>query len=570
MTEGEFNISPFRERSNLVPSYLHTLRHLKPRQMAFQVIRRFLRPPLPKRRGPVSLRSGVCISPVIPRVMPLADEFAFRFLSEERRFSPEALDWQPANTVKLWRYNLHYFDYLHEAGRSKESIRTLIDSWIAANAPGTVDAWEPFPLSLRIVNWIKHFLALGKQATIAVPWLDSLYDQTLWREQSIEYHLLANHYFKNGKALIFAGLYFAGSDADRWLRKGVKIVSGELVEQILPDGGHFERSPMYHAMILEDCLDLLNMGMGAGVRGLDNLTDRVREKCRNMIRYMRGMSHPDGQIALFNDAAFGIEATPSELAEYYELLVGKKAPEPEGTGWSFPDSGYFVMAPRVGDRLIIDCGPIGPDYQPGHAHCDMLSFELSLGGRRVIVDSGCSQYLAGELRTYQRGNAGHNTVTVDNLDQSEVWGAHRCARRARPLSPSLESLANGAQRFVGGHDGYRRLPGTPLHRRMVTWHGRTIRIEDEISGTGRHMLESRLHLHPDCRLKHNGDLFTISLDGINVAQIRQIGFGSLDVREGSYSQEFGICQPCAVITTVASDVNLPHKSGWIIELDEGS
>ena len=428
------------------------------------------------------------------------------------------------------------------------------------------DAWEPFPLSLRIVNWIKYFLALGDQAVIASPWLDSLYDQTLWLEQSIEYHLLANHYFKNGKALIFAGLYFAGNDADRWLRKGLKIVGAELAEQILPDGGHFERSPMYHAMILEDCLDLLNLGLGTGDRGLNQ---KLMKKIRSMLRFLGGMIHPDGEIVLFNDAALGIEPTYAVLADYFERLTGEKAKAPDTPYWSFPETGYFVMAPREGDRLIIDCGPIGPCYQPGHAHCDMLSFELSLGGRRVIVDSGCGRYLAGELRSYQRGNAGHNTVTVDNQDQSEVWGAHRCARRARPLSPSLERLADGALRFTGAHDGYRRLPGAPLHRRMVTWHGKTIRIEDEISGTGRHQLESRLHLHPDCRLKHNGDSYTISLDGINVARIRQIGSAPLDVREGWYSPEFGVRLPCAVITTVAPDVKLPHQSGWIIELADG-
>lgn len=550
--------------------YFHTLRHLKLRQMAFQVIRRFSRPTLPQRRGPVNRRFGVCLKPVIPRTMALTDEFAFRFLNEERRFSPEAIDWQPATAGKLWRYNLHYFDFLQEVGRSRKSIRTLIDSWIASNSPSMVDAWEPFPLSLRIVNWIKYFLASGKEPTIVAPWLDSLYDQTLWLEQCIEFHLLANHYFKNGKALIFAGLYFAGNDADRWLRKGLKIVSGELVEQILPDGGHFERSPMYHAMILEDCLDLYNLCAERPEREVGILAERLRGVVPRMLRFLLGMTHPDGEIALFNDAAFAIESSSLQLAAYWDQLTSCHLSVPVEQYWAFPDTGYFVMAPRKGDWLIIDCGPIGPSYQPGHAHCDMLSFELSLGGRRVIVDSGCGQYPASELRSYQRGNAGHNTVTVDNLDQSEVWGAHRCARRARPLTPSLERLADGALCFTGGHDGYRHLPGAPLHHRMVTWHGKTIRIEDEISGAGRHLLESRLHLHPDCRLKHYGDLFTISLGGINVAEIRQIGSASLDVRKGSYSPEFGICHPCAVITTVVADVKLPHKSGWIVELAEGS
>jgi uncharacterized heparinase superfamily protein len=546
--------------------YFHTLRHLKLRQIAYQVIRRVSRPSLPMRRGQVIRRYDVQLEQVIPRTMTVPDEFTFRFLNEERRFSRLAIDWHPATACKLWRYNLHYFDYLQEAGRSRESISTLIDSWIASNSPGMVDAWEPFPLSLRIVNWIKYFLASGKQAVIAAQWLDSLHNQTLWLEQSIEYHLLANHYFKNGKALIFAGLYFVGNDADRWLRKGLKILSDELVEQILPDGGHFERSPMYHAMILEDCIDLYNLCAERPEREIGILAGQLRGVVPQMLHFLLGMTHPDGAIALFNDAAFSIEPTPQQLAAYWEQLTGCRLSLPVDQFWAFPDTGYFVMAPRVGDWLVIDCGPIGPGYQPGHAHCDMLSFELSLGGRRIIVDSGCGQYLAGELRTYQRGNAGHNTVTVDNQDQSEVWGAHRCARQARPISPSLERLADGAQRFVGSHDGYRRLPGSPLHRRILTWHGKTIRIEDEISGAGRHRLESRLHLHPDCRLKHNRNLLIISLDGINVAQIRQIGCSFLHVLEGSYSPEFGIYHPCAVITTITSDVNLPHKSGWIIEI----
>lgn len=549
--------------------YFHTLRHLKPRQMVFRAVRRVVKPALRRRSGPPLLRSGVCLTPVIPRIMAHTDEFTFRFLNEERSFSPDAIDWHPA-AGKLWRYNLHYFDYLREAGRSRESVRGLVDSWIASNAPGAEDAWEPFPLSLRIVNWIKYFLTSGRKAAIPAPWLDSLHAQTFWLEQSIEYHLLANHLFKNGKALIFAGLYFAGYDADRWLCKGLKIVGDELGEQVLPDGGHFERSPMYHAMILEDCLDLFNLCAERPELEVGILAEQLRGVIPRMLRFLLGMTHPDGEIALFNDAAFGIEPSPSLLAEYWSQLAGVRCVGPRGPAWAFPESGFFVLSPREGDRLIVDCGPVGPDYQPGHAHCDLLSFELSLGGRRVIVDSGCGQYLAGELRSYQRGNAGHNTVTVDGLDQSEVWGAHRCARRAEPLSASLECLADGALRFSGGHDGYRRLPGSPLHRRAITWQGTTILVEDEVTGSGRHLLESRLHLHPDCQLIEHGDLFTISLDGFIVARISQIGSGSLAVREGWYAPEFGICHPCQVITTVASDADLPYKTGWIMDLTEVS
>lgn len=543
--------------------YFHTLRHLKPRQMAYRVIRRLSRPSLPQRRGPVQRRCGVSLKPVIPRTMALTDEFAFRFLNEERRFSPETIDWHPAAAGKLWCYNLHYFDYLQEVGRSRESARILVDSWITSNAPGTVDAWEPFPLSLRIVNWIKYFLASGKEATVAAPWLDSLYDQTLWLEQSIEYHLLANHYFKNGKALIFAGLFFAGNDADRWLRKGLKIISEELGEQILPDGGHFERSPMYHAMILEDCLDLLNLCRKESRRDLSMLAGRLRGVTVAMTTHLLGMRHPDGEIALFNDAAIGIEAAPAELSAYCQRLTELRVPEPSGPCWSFPDTGYHIMAPVPGNRLIIDCGPVGPDYLPGHSHCDTLSFELSLAGQRVIVDSGCCRYVDGDIRRYNRGNAGHNTLTIDGADQTEVWGAHRCARRARPLYARLERRPDGSLRFEGGHDGYRRLPGSPVHHRAFTWSGSTLAVDDRVEGRGSHDIELRLHIHPACTVKRDGDAILVSSDERPLAVISTAG-AILECDTGWYSPRFGIRLPCPVLRSIQRRTALPFRGGWRI------
>src|SRR5690606_28107918 len=120
----------------------------------------------------------------------------------------------------------------------------LIDSWIAGNPATAGDGWEPYPLSLRVVNWIKAWLQ-GGLASQPVPqhWLDSLATQLAWLERRVEYHLLANHLLKNGKALFFGGLFLAGPDAERWRRLGLGILLREADEQILPDGGHFERSP---------------------------------------------------------------------------------------------------------------------------------------------------------------------------------------------------------------------------------------------------------------------------------------------------------------------------------------
>src|SRR6185295_1096925 len=109
------------------------------------------------------------------------------------------------------------------------------------------------------------------------------------------------------------------------------------------------------------------------------------------------------------------------------------------------------------------CASVGPSYQPGHAHADTLSFELSLHGRRVLVNSGTSEYGTGPERQRQRSTAAHNTVVIDGQDSSEVWGGFRVARRAhcqwlatsRTPAPSIEAV----------HDGYLRLPGRNTHRR---------------------------------------------------------------------------------------------------------
>ena len=130
------------------------------------------------------------------------------------------------------------------------------------------------------------------------------------------------------------------------------------------------RSPMYHSMILEDCLDLLNVCMSHSHSTLKNLSAQLQKVCKKMVVFLKGMTHPDDRISLFNDAAFGIETEPTDLIEYYESITGENIPENMDSVCSFPSTGYFVLKPTPGDRMLIDCGPVGPDYQPGHAHCD--------------------------------------------------------------------------------------------------------------------------------------------------------------------------------------------------------
>jgi uncharacterized heparinase superfamily protein len=439
----------------------HTVRHLKPVQVYRRLWRARPGTPLltPAERRP----SAAGWTQAIHRESARTGPFRFRYLNQER----ELLGWNGAGVPKLWLYNLHYF----EAPESD-----LIQRWVEENPPGVGNGWEPYPLSLRIVNWIKWELAGNALAAEA---LASLAIQAEYLSRTVEYHLLANHLFENARALVFAGLFFK---ADAWLRMGLDILQKQVPEQVLGDGGHFERSPMYHSLVLEDILDLINLERAYGLPEQAAWVDAARR----MLGWLGQMCHPDGQIAFFNDAAFGIAPEPRAIFEYAARLG--LTPSSFGLG----DSGYIRL--QQGETVVIfDAAPVGPDYQPGHAHADTLSFELSHEGRRIIVNSGTGTYEAGPERLRQRGTAAHSTVVVDGIDQSEIWSAFRVARRARPFEVSTDRASSAE----AAHDGYHRLSGRVTHKRSLRLSPGRLLVTDRLLGRGAHHIEVWFHLHPD-------------------------------------------------------------------------
>ncbi|MHB8533835.1 MAG: heparinase II/III family protein [Sulfuricaulis sp.] len=490
------------------------------------------------------------------RHMP-ADEYEFHFLNQSRTFQDGNIDWACACMSKLWRYNLHYFDYVIDPGRSAESVGKLISSWIKHNPPRTEDAWEPYTVSLRIVNWIKYFLMSEIPARVPDLWLDSLYQQALWLECNIEYHILANHYLKNGKALYFAGVFFEGRDAQRWLEKGLDILSNESDEQILSDGGHYERSPMYHSIVVEDYLDILNLILSGSINVDSSVVDHLRVKTQSALEYLDQICMPDGDIPLFNDSAFHVANPPAAIFGYARRLVdySRQSFQKRLSVIEKPGSGYYIIRNDT-DMIIVDCGMVGPDYQPGHAHCDTLSYELAIDGRRVIVDSGVHDYEKGAYREYARCTRAHNTVSVDGYEQSEVWGLFRVGRRARPISASAFRIDGKRARFVGSHDGFRHLPGSVVHSRTVDYDvqgGWT--VEDNLSGSGQHRMESFIHLHPDLNANVIEDKILLSdASGKLIATIEVSGGGDIKLTKGWYFPEFGKKMDNAMITIRKSGV----------------
>jgi hypothetical protein len=468
-----------------------TVRPLKAQQVIGRLAFTLVRPradasPPPAQRE----RQGVWVVPAM-REPSLLSASRLRLLNVERDL--DAGGWDDPAADKLWRYNLHYFDDLTARDAAERSAwqRAFLERWVLENPPGRGTGWEPYPTSLRIVSWIKWF---ANGTAPAPAWLHSLAVQTRWLRRRLEIHLLGNHLFANAKALVYAGLLFEGPEADEWLEKGQALLERELPEQILADGGQFERSPMYHALAFEDVLDLLNVIAAyrpASAR-LRTLESSLRQRAPGMLHWLRCMTHADGSPGAFNDAADGVAPSVREL-ERYAAQLGIAGANPSPGLTHLPQSGYVRLA-RGQAVALLDVAPVGPDYLPGHAHADTLSFELSLSDRRVVVNGGTSCYGISAERQRQRGTAAHSTVQIAGADSSEVWSGFRVGRRARPRALAVESW-----RVCCSHDGYRFLPGRPEHRRCWQLDSAELIVEDEVSADlpalARYILAPGLRLH---------------------------------------------------------------------------
>lgn len=482
----------------------------------------------------------------------MLSEDTFCFLNEIKVVATAA-SWNDPDTPKLWLYNLHYFDDLTSVGAESRKgwHRHLIERWIAENPAGEGNGWEPYTTSLRIVNWIKWALEGGELSAEAIA---SLVVQVRFLCKRLEFHLLGNHLLANAKALVFAGVFFEGEEGRRWLASGREILRRELPEQVLSDGGHFELSPMYHSIILEDLLDMQNIYRAYGMAPATSqaLVDRMR-------RWLSTMCHPDGEISFFNDAALGIATAPASLEAYALRLGHAVLPVVVKQVNQLAASGYIRLENSQA-VLLVDVAPIGPSYLPGHGHADVLSFELSLFGQRVLVNSGTSCYGNGVDRQRQRGTAMHNTLTIDDQNSSEVWGAFRVARRAHITALSLEDGALTTVRAA--HDGYRRLPGKNEHRRNWLLTAQSVSIEDEVTGAFS-KASAYFHLHPQIQVMSGArteSAILILPDGKHVAI--SVNGGALSVVDDTWHPRFGVSESSRCLIVTMAGTKMTTEINW--------
>lgn len=551
------------------PLVLRTLRNLPLRQLLYLVARRAQQklPARPPSRPAVAPSAG---KPVLAEAIRRArsrEGFRARadaILRHELTFvgttrPVSSLDWEHEHVSPLWTYNLHYFDFAHDLAlaydetsddRYLTSFQALVVDWIERCAPRMV-GWQPYPTSLRIVNWVYSLLLLGDSlpADVRRRIDHSVARQVAWLDRRLEHHLSANHLQANYKALTVAGLYFEGRSARRWRQRGLAGTWRAVTTQVLSDGVHYERSPMYHAIALADFLEIVSLADAVG----EPVPEKVRKRVGRMVHAFGALSRPDGSLHLFNDAANGIAPGRSGLAVAARAVTAVELKTPR-SHIALPEGGYWGWVdPEQGMRLVLDCGEPGPQHQPAHAHCDLLSYELDLQGRPVVVDSGTSGYAGDPLREYARSTRAHNTVQIGSREQSEIWGVFRMGRAARVTRSRLEPTR--FFRFVGAYAVY---DGVAIHERSFDWDGARLRVEDRVEGAHGKLVRSFIHLHPDLEVRPHNDGLLVTGDGVRVA-IRvdgvdrvRIARGSEAGLEGWYCPRFGMAVPAPVVALEAS------------------
>ncbi|HWP36366.1 MAG TPA: alginate lyase family protein [Gemmatimonadales bacterium] len=508
--------------------YARTLRALRPMQLAYLPIRRLqrhLRAALPgayarlysRQATPTGTRpSGLAaLAERISEILGGGDHNrrgsrrdVIRVLDQD--VSLRCVDWEADVRPALWAYHLHYFDAAPPLAlaawrgdrESGQLLAMWIRQWIAGCRVGRGPGWDPFPLSQRLVNWI-WCDALGSawaDAALRLELRSSALQQTAYLADHMEFQLMGNHLLKNAKALYLAALVWGhGSRAERWRARAERLLAREVDEQVLGDGGHFERSPMYHDMVYQDLLEVALIAAALGVPA-----PVPRDVLRRMAAARAALRHPDGMWARFNDVVDGLVATPGQVDAIQGLYEPDGQPVPMAA-LALPDSGYFGYRDESrGEYLVADAGPPGPRYQPGHAHCDLLSFELSLWGERWIVDPGASGYADDPFRAYARSTRAHNTLVIGGREQSELWGSFRMGRSARVAWARTRVGSDVVWELDGAYRPY--YDDRILHRRVFSrtrdglW-----RVRDTVSGADGATIEGALHFHPSVTVELQGN-----------------------------------------------------------------
>lgn len=426
-----------------VPLLFHTLKHLRVKQLLYQCWYRLHKHRLVNVDCPFDIKRKWWVESVVKPISLLSDD-SFDFVNIRSCFT----GWNEQKHGNLWTYNLNYMDWLCQEGIDYATGEKWINCFIEEMHSIKL-GMDPYPTSLRTINWIKFICKHWDKIDFDSrdKWNNALYTQIVHLERRLEYHLLGNHLLEDFYGLFIAALYF---EDERLYNKISRLLLRELHEEILPDGAHYEQSPMYHCILLDRLLDCYNFSsQNKCFKGQDKVTNQLKTYAQQMLGHLESIvylktEYSGSKIPLLNDSAVGIAPTYDDLCNY-ACRLGIKFNKIE-----LGACGYRKLKNRRMEALV-DVGNITASYQPGHTHADTFNFELLIDGVPFIVDTGISTYNKTQRRQYERSTSAHNTVSVDERNSSEVWGGFRVGRRA-----CVNIEEDTPNRIKASHNGFKK------------------------------------------------------------------------------------------------------------------
>lgn len=394
--------------------------------------------------------------------------------------------WFPDQAGPAWIAELHGFDWLRDLAAlsgdaARQRARQLVSSWIRRFPGWNRRAWHPAPTGRRIAAWIGQYPFFCDSADDAfrATFFDSLARQAR--------HLARCHgTAAPGMARLHAlkGLIYAAvalPEGNRLVRDASRLIDREVARQVLPDGGYVARSPALQLAALRLFIDLR-----AALRvGRIDVPPALPSAIERMAAALRLLRHGDGGLALFNGADEGDPAAVEATLALSEARGRAPAELPE-TGFQRLAAGRILVLVDVGAPSAID----------GVAHAGTLGFEMSVGRERLIVNCGGAGAERAEWRIAQRVTAAHSTLTVDDVNSSDIRADARLVRRARPTDVTRNET-DGHIWIEAAHDGYLQPFGLTHRRRLyVSAQGDDVRGEDQLTGAGGKSYALRFHLHP--------------------------------------------------------------------------
>ncbi|RDD63136.1 heparinase II/III family protein [Ferruginivarius sediminum] len=440
-----------------------------------------------------------------------------RFRFAGRTLANPAPFWNPIGAEGDWVAELHAFGWLRDlrvlgGDAARRRARELVGDWIARHPGPREQAWAPATTGRRIANWLGQyeFFAASADVAFCTQLLDSLARQARDLYRSLPAGLTGAELIAALKGLVYAGLCLP--DGEGWLRRGLAMMEAELPRQILADGGHVERSPSMHLAVLRDLIDIRAALAAAGHDGTRSLTLAIE----GMVPVLKMYQHADRTLALFND-------TQEEQAVFLDMTQ-QRAGGRSRAHMAAPQSGFQRMqAGRT--LLIVDAGQPPEAGCDTHAHAGTLSFEMSHGRDRLIVNCG-AQHGDARWKEVQRATAAHSTLTLGETNSSELLPRGGLGRRPEDVICRREE-GEGATWLDMRHDGYRRTHGAFHERRLyLATEGDDLRGEDTVDGAPSGTpIAIRFHLHPDVKagLVQDGSAVLLRTPGGSGWRLRAAG-----------------------------------------------